>query len=488
VEVELHELQEGFFEIVFWVVIDGERFPLRHDDIHQTILQRKHLLFQQKKRVWFLSPESEGYKKIQNITEITLTSFSRFLGEVKQHIIQSHDMKTLFEKYLDQIQPFVKLMTPWKRVTFEKVVFDVVPLKNMDWLEVDFSLAVDGRILTAGERTHIVKYGYVKYEDGFVSLASEKRAWLTQLEEAWFLRKKGEKLRLYPSHIFLLRDIIEKAKDSWGVELRLSSLYQNLSFRGEVLDRSIPIPEKVAPFLRPYQREGYWWLHFLYRYHFGGFLADEMGLGKTLQMIAFLLSIKGNGQCIIVCPSALMHNWAKEITKFVGDEIRFLVMDGSLEKRVEKQKRIDEYDVLITSYSLLHQDREFYHARIFHLCVLDEAQHIKNKKARRTQSLKALQAYHRVAITGTPIENTITEMWNIFDFLMPGFLGSHSWFSKTFEIPLQSPVASQREEARRRLRDLLKPFILRRTKKEVLSELPPKIEQEVWLDLTESQK
>lgn len=488
VEVELHELQEGFFEVVFWVVIEGERFPLRHDEIHQTILQRKRLLFQKKKRVWFLSPMSEGYKKLHTITDITLASFSRFLGEVKQHTIQSHDMKTLFEEYLDRIQPLVTLIPPWKRGRFEEVVFEVVPLGSMDWLEVNFSVSVEGRVLTPEERAHLVRYGYVKRGQGYLSLSSDERGWLSQLEDAWFLRKEEGKVRLHPSHIFLLKDIVGKAKESWEMKIHLPSSYQDLPFQGEVLDRSIPIPEKVAPFLRPYQKEGYWWLHFLYHYHFGGFLADEMGLGKTLQMIAFLLSIKGNGKSIIVCPSALMHNWAKEITKFAGQEIRFLVMDGSLEKRRQKQKQVEEYDVLITSYSLLHQDREFYHRQVFHLCVLDEAQHVKNKKAKRTQSLKALQAHHRLAITGTPIENTITEMWTIFDFLMPGFLGSHSWFSKTFEIPLQSPVASEREEASRRLKNLVRPFVLRRTKEEVLAELPPKIEQEVWLDLTESQK
>ncbi|MCX7882973.1 MAG: DEAD/DEAH box helicase [Brevinematales bacterium] len=487
VEMDLRELQEGFFEMVAWVVVEGQRFPFLYEEFERSIAHKQRIFFQSREKLWFLSWGSPGYEKIRQVTCVTLEKFSRFLGEVKQQSVQTHDMHTLFENYLDCIAPFVRFVPLWRKVEWDRVSFEVQSGEDMDWLEVNFEVILAGKPLSSQERKHLVRYGYLKRPEGWISLSAVQRKWLQEVEEAWFLQQQEEKVRLRLSHVFLLRELVGRMKEGEPV-LVLPPPYQDLPLQGDILDVSIPLPQKVESFLRPYQKTGYWWLHFLYRYHFGGFLADEMGLGKTLQIIAFLLSIKTHGQSLIVCPSALVHNWAKEITKFAGNELRFLVMDGSVEKRKEKQQHSDHYEVLITSYSLLHQDRDFYHNRVFHLCVLDEAQHVKNKKAKRTQSLKLLRAVHRVAITGTPMENTIMEMWTIFDFLMPGFLGTYAWFSKTFLGPLQSPLPSQREEAIQKLKTLIKPFVLRRTKDEVLSELPPKIEQEVWLDLTDSQK
>jgi len=488
VEMSLRELQEGFFEVASWIVIERQRFPFWYEEVDRTVSRRQRILLGEGERVFFLSPGEKGYEKLSFVAAQTLQSFSRFLGEVNGHTVVTHDMKALFDDYLERVAPWVVFVSAWKKIPSARVTTRVETTGQIDWLEVNFCVEVEGGFLTPEEWTHLVRYGYFVREGSVYSLPAEQRKWLQQVEEAWFLVSEDGKRRMRPSHVFLLRDLVGEGRGVFDLEFSLPEKYRNIAPAGEVLDTSIPIPQPIASFLRPYQRIGFWWLHFLYRFHFGGFLADEMGLGKTVQAIAFVLSMKHEGQTIIVCPSALMHNWAKEIAKFAGSALRVLVMDGPQEKRRAKQHQSEAYDVLITSYSLLHQDRAFYHGREFHLCILDEAQHVKNKKAKRTQSLKALRAHHRLAITGTPIENSIAEMWTVFDFLMPGFLGSYSWFSKTFETPLQSGSPRQKEEVYARLKRLTSPFVLRRTKSEVLSDLPPKIEQEVWLDLSEGQK
>ncbi len=488
VELELRELQEGFFEVLGWVRIDNQRIPLRYDEIDQGVSSRRRLVFRQDGVVLFVSPGSPLYQRLGEVSRATLESFSRFLGEVKGNAILTHDMKALFDGYLDRVGGMVSLVNPWKTISFDQVILEAKPVHSMNWLEINFTLSMGAWTLSRVERQQLARYGYVKRGEGFFSLKREDQLWLAWLEDVWFIDRTGEKEKIHPSHVFLLKELVENFPDRQKITSLFEGVYAEISLAGEVIDTSLPVPDILANVLRPYQKMGYWWLHFLYKYHFGGFLADEMGLGKTLQVIAFLLSIKGKGQSLIVCPTTLLHNWAKEIQKFVGDKVRFLVMDGNQQQRQEKQQHCEEYDVLITSYTLLYQDREFYHGREFHVCVLDEAQHVKNKKAKRTQSIKALRAHHRIAVTGTPIENNVMEMWNIFDFLMPGFLGSHSWFVKNFEIPLQSPNPREREKAYERLRKLISPFVLRRTKEEVLTDLPPKIEQEVWLDLTDEQK
>jgi SNF2 family DNA or RNA helicase len=229
-------------------------------------------------------------------------------------------------------------------------------------------------------------------------------------------------------------------------------------------------------------------MDFLKRTGFSGILADEMGLGKTVQVLAFLLIIKGRGYSLVVCPTALVYNWVNEIRKFIGNGLSYIIIDGTKKERMEKIKRIPDYNIAITSYPLLHADNNEYQNFFFHYCIIDEAQHIKNKQAKRTHSIKGIKSQYRLALTGTPVENTVTELWSIFDFLMPDFLGSHPAFKKRFENPLSSFNAEERNIAMRQLKALVKPFILRRTKDTVLKELPPKIEQEILLELTEKQK
>ena len=240
--------------------------------------------------------------------------------------------------------------------------------------------------------------------------------------------------------------------------------------------------ESMQDVLRPYQMYGYKWLRTLTAVGFGGILADEMGLGKTLQMIALLAALQEDGvkmPSLIVCPASLVYNWQEEFHRF-APEVEVAVVAGTaasrkkLEKQMAEQKREGLPFVYITSYDLLRKDISQYENNMFSVMVLDEAQYIKNQRAALTKAVKIVQAEHRFALTGTPIENRLAELWSIFDFLMPGFLYSYEEFARRFEVPI---TKSKDEEAAGQLKQMVGPFILRRLKTEVLKDLPPKLEE-----------
>ena len=226
---------------------------------------------------------------------------------------------------------------------------------------------------------------------------------------------------------------------------------------------------------------------FLRRYGFGGILADEMGLGKTLQVLALLTVTKEQDRrpSLVVCPKTLTLNWAAEVKKFTpGLSVR--VIDGTTEERERLMENLSGDDLIITSYSLLLRDIKKYTAleQSFAYMILDEAQYVKNNRTATAKAVKLIRAEHRLALTGTPLENGVQELWSIFDFLMPGFLGDAAQFRKRYEVPIHERQDGQAlEDLRRRIR----PFLLRRTKDTHLKDLPPKIEQTSTCALTPEQ-
>ncbi len=247
----------------------------------------------------------------------------------------------------------------------------------------------------------------------------------------------------------------------------------------------------LAHLIRPYQREGISWMHYLGCNHFHGVLADEMGLGKTLQALAYLKHRRrsnGNGHphlpnpALVVCPTSLVFNWHDEVLKFVPD-IKTLVLHGPARKKLFSA--IGEHDLVITSYALLRRDLEIYQSHHFDIIFLDEAQFIKNRTSQNAKSVKQLNADSRIVLTGTPLENSPFDLWSIFDFLMPGYLGSAKEFKTRYELPI---LKAGDPAAQTRLRQRVRPFILRRTKKQVVRELPAKIDQIAYCDLSDEQK
>lgn len=232
------------------------------------------------------------------------------------------------------------------------------------------------------------------------------------------------------------------------------------------------MPKNIQATLREYQKEGIYWLGRLRQMHLSGILADDMGLGKTIQAIVALTqekTINPKSISIVVCPTSLIYNWKQEFHKFNPD-FRVLSVDGTPVQRKKLLQGVKDYDIVVTSYSLLQKDIEIYQDFQFSYAILDEAQHIKNRSTRNARSVKMLKAKHRLILTGTPIENSLEELWSLFDFLMPGLLSSYDRFTEKYLRATQSDSGQRNLEP---LRQKVSPFILRRMKKDVLSELPP---------------
>lgn len=260
----------------------------------------------------------------------------------------------------------------------------------------------------------------------------------------------------------------------------------------EMREGTDPIPASMEKILRPYQKTGFQWLKTLDKYHLGGILADDMGLGKTIQMIALLIDQKEKNldqkqdatTSLVVCPSSLAINWEKEIKKF-APTIEILVVSGNAKEREQQIQNIHRYDVAITSYDLLKRDIELYKKVSFQYAIADEAQYIKNNNTKNARALKKIQAATRFALTGTPMENSLSELWSIFDFVMPGYLFSYKRFKEDYENLI---VKEEDKEALEKLQKLVAPFVLRRVKKEVLKELPDKTESIMYSKMEEEQE
>lgn len=245
----------------------------------------------------------------------------------------------------------------------------------------------------------------------------------------------------------------------------------------KVKSKNYEIPKDLNATLRDYQVSGFEFFKTLSDYQFGGILADEMGLGKTIQTIAFLLSNKDK-KSIVITPTALIYNWKNELEKF-APTLKVGLLHAAKSEREKILDNIDNYDVILTTYTTYKNDIDKYKNINFDYCIIDEAQNIKNPDAIITKAIKNVNAKVKFALTGTPIENNLMELWSIFDFIMPGYLYNKSKFKSIFVNNDKNVIE---------LKNLIKPFILRRTKKEVITELPDKIEQKIIIDLEKEHK
>lgn len=245
----------------------------------------------------------------------------------------------------------------------------------------------------------------------------------------------------------------------------------------KVKSKNYEVPKDLNATLRDYQVSGFEFFKTLSDYQFGGILADEMGLGKTIQTIAFLLSNKDK-KSIVITPTALIYNWKNELEKF-APTLKVGLLHAAKSEREKILDNIDNYDVILTTYTTYKNDIDKYKNISFDYCIIDEAQNIKNPDAIITKAIKNVNAKVKFALTGTPIENNLMELWSIFDFIMPGYLYNKSKFKSIFVNNDKNIIE---------LKNLIKPFILRRTKKEVITELPDKIEQKIIIDLEKEHK
>ncbi|MDR1320572.1 MAG: DEAD/DEAH box helicase [Gracilibacteraceae bacterium] len=368
-------------------------------------------------------------------------------------------------------------------------------------LDVEFDLGgLDSeitQILSAYKR----RRKYYRMKDGsFLSLENEGLGQLAEMVDGLGLDekdlKKGEAL-LSLNRAPYLDSVLKQ-----GEGLRYES---DAAFRGivrnlrEAVDADFTIPESLSGVLRNYQKTGYRWLRTLDFLRFGGILADDMGLGKTLQVLALIQAERQESgeKClpsIVVCPASLVLNWESETRRFTPELRPLALVGGAAERKAAIaglsprslfNPEAAPADILVTSYDQLKRDLEHYAHHEFSYIVLDEAQYIKNQNTQNAKAVKALQGRTRLALTGTPVENSLAELWSIFDFLMPGYLGHYNHFRNKYESPI---VKSADETALGRLRSLVRPFLLRRLKGEVLKELPPKTESVLPTEMLPEQR
>lgn len=309
----------------------------------------------------------------------------------------------------------------------------------------------------------------------FINLEEQETKEVFKLMESLGFTDNYKNMRIHTSKSLFINDLLTEKKLPFidGIE-KTTEIVEKFK---NIKDISVKVPQKLNANLRDYQIDALNWFETLDYYGFGGILADEMGLGKTIQTITFLLS-KENKKSLVVTPTSLIHNWKSEFEKF-APSLNVCIAHGPKKERGRVIDNLKDYDVILTTYGSLRNDLEKYEDINFDYCIIDEAQNIKNPIAMSTDAVKSIKAVNRFALTGTPIENNLTELWSIFDFIMPGYLYNLTKFNAIF-IKNESNIEN--------LKRMIKPFILRRTKKQVIKELPDKIERQFLVEMGKEQK
>ncbi len=357
-----------------------------------------------------------------------------------------------------------------------KVDYDVSFDKTNDWFEFDVTCYGGKNSLTIEDLRKYVKdkQQFLKLADGRIlkiTNRQELEKFVLMLES--FYQKENQKFEGKIFHAPELEDILAGSQYYSGKISQSFKSFMSEAQSGKPVEK-MKMPAKIEKPLRDYQKDGINWFYFLRKYHFGGILADDMGLGKTLQALSLVAMNKvQNKPSIVICPKTLLFNWEDEAEKFFP-EMKKIVISGTPIERRNQLKNIEKYDLVITSYPSVKKDQQDYDKLKFNYCFIDEAQYIKNHKTQNAKSVKKINADYRLALTGTPLENSVSEIWSLFDYLMPGFLGTHHAFAEKFEKPIMKNADVVALEA---LRKKTACFILRRTKEKVLKELPAKIQQ-----------
>jgi SNF2 family DNA or RNA helicase len=417
---------------------------------------------------------------------------------------------------------YPRLQKEWKVTLEERLQFSTQ--KNLEWVEPKFEVTSSGvqwfdlnvsfssnggerfspteiqRLVLSGQSHTRLKNGKIAVIDtGAVEELQE-----VLLDAAPTQHAQG--YRLNNSQAGFLEATLRE-KNGWQIHAPNDWTTRAKQQSGEAKIECPPLGD-LENVLRPYQKHGVAWMHFLRANNFGGILADEMGLGKTLQALAFLKTCRRvplgrnadpetanafrsatpqTAECnsaapsLVVCPTSLVFNWVAEAKKFTP-KLKVIALNGP--ERHALFSKIPEADLIVTSYALIRRDAEKYRDIEFDTVILDEAQHIKNRQTQNAQAVKAIRAQHRLVLTGTPLENSVLDLWSIFDFLMPGYLGAAKDFRERYEVPI---TREKNVEAQTRLARRLKPFLLRRLKRDVAKDLPEKLEQVSFCDLNEEQ-
>ncbi|ACM59596.1 SNF2 family DNA or RNA helicase [Caldicellulosiruptor bescii] len=398
----------------------------------------------------FMEFLAEGIPQIQNITDV----------------YYSEDFKKLKIKKDVKIIPCLKYSKHSIDFWLESDDLDSSELKNiLDAIKKKkkYYKLKDGSILIL-ESPNIKRFvSFIESASDIGQVVKEKAE--LSLQEAVAVTKLLEESEIQANGVESIKNIVEKIEN--------------------IREIDIEIPVELQDVLRDYQKLGIKWLSSLFENELGGILADDMGLGKTLQVLGFILANKQKIKkpVLAIVPTSLIYNWKQEIEKFAPG-LKTLIIDSTPAKRKKAIEKIPEYDIVITSYALLRKDIELYKDINFSVCILDEAQYIKNPHSQIKLAVKEIWADTKFALTGTPIENNLIELWSIFDFILPGYLGGAEKFVERFAMP----IYSGNNDVLEKLKKLIKPFVLRRVKQDVLNELPELIETNIQVAMSPEQE
>lgn len=364
--------------------------------------------------------------------------------------------------------------------SFDNMAFRI--MKNNDWFGVNGELNLDdGTVIELQELLKLLginnKSNFIRLSDGyFLALTETFRKRLKELEGITEAGKNGLQFHKFAAGLVdeFASDIANLQTDkAWKDQIKKINSAKKLKTK---------VPSTFEAELRPYQEEGFHWLSQLAHWGVGACLADDMGLGKTVQALALLVDRASKGPALVIAPVSVCRNWENETLRFAPTLNLVLFGQGD---RQEAMDKLGKYDVLVASYGLLQGEAEMFEKKEFATIILDEAQAIKNKNTKRSQAAMSLKGEFKILTTGTPVENHLGELWNLFRFLNPGLLGSADRFNEKFAIPIEK---YQDEEKREQLKKLIQPFVLRRRKNQVLKDLPEKTEINLSVELSTEER
>jgi SNF2 family DNA or RNA helicase len=368
-----------------------------------------------------------------------------------------------------------------KKYFVGKAVIEVEVKENIDWFDIHAKIKFGEFEIPFKELRRLILRKKVEFKLPNGEIAIIPEVWLTKYADLFALSETdgaNERPVLRKHHLNLVKELEEGNL----AKVHLSEKLRSLSSFGGI--KNYPVPAGFVGELRPYQRAGYNWLRFLNEYKLGGCLADDMGLGKTVQTLTLLQAEKdaGAGTTLLVMPTSLIYNWEREANRFTP-ALRILNYTGTL--RNKDISRFENYDLILTSYGITRLDIELLQKFYFNYVILDESQVIKNPTSNIAKAVRELKSRHKLVLTGTPIENTTLDLWSQMSFINPGILGTQTYFRNEF----QNPIEKKADESRsRKLGAVIKPFILRRHKSQVATELPEKVENIQYSVMTADQE